>query len=70
MAMHQNDTEDKVKNDKEKFNKILAVVSEVLGKDAFYNIDYEKLCNKLQKDHDRLDIVYKNVERIKIKLKR
>ena len=32
--------------------------------------DYEKVCNKLQKDHDRLDIVYKNVEQIKIKLKR
>lgn len=31
---------------------------------------YEKVCNKLQKDHDRLDIVYKNVEQLKIKLKR
>lgn len=42
MTMHQNDNEDKVKADKEKFSKVLAVVSEVLGKDAFYNIDYEK----------------------------
>lgn len=42
MSLHQNDGIESIKNDRVKFSSTLATVAEVLGKDAFYNIDYAK----------------------------
>lgn len=35
-----------------------------------YSDEYKKVCNKLQRDHDKLEIVYNNVENLKLKLNR
>lgn len=42
MDAHQNDDEISIKRDRDLFNKTLAAVAEILGEDAFYNVDYEK----------------------------
>lgn len=42
MALHQSDNAESIKNDRLKFTTTLSTVAEVLGKDAFYNIDYAK----------------------------
>lgn len=42
MSLHQNDNDNLIKNDKARFTGTLSIVSEVLGKEAFYNIDYSK----------------------------
>lgn len=42
MDAHQNDDEITIKRDRDLFNKTLAAVAEILGEDAFYNVDYEK----------------------------
>ena len=45
------------------------VFTEFMYEDNFlYTQEYERQCNKLVKDHDRLSIVYKNVEKVRIRL--
>lgn len=45
------------------------VFTEFLYENDFLHSDeYVKQCQKLEKDHDRLEIVYKNVERERIRL--
>ena len=45
------------------------VFTEFLYENDFLHSDeYAKQCQKLEKDHDRLEIVYKNVERERIRL--
>ena len=44
------------------------VFTEFMYEDNFlYTQEYERQCNKLVKDHDRLSIVYKNVEKVRIR---
>ena len=33
-----------------------------------YSNEYERQCQKLQKDHDRLSVVFRNVEKVRIRL--
>lgn len=35
-----------------------------------YSSEFTKVCNKLQKDHDKLQVVCRNVENLKLKLNR
>lgn len=42
MDVHQNDSDSKIKQDKDLFNKTLSTISEVLGLKAFYNLDFDK----------------------------
>lgn len=42
MAVHQNDGPDAIKEAKDLFNKTLGIIAEILGEDAFYNVDYIK----------------------------
>ncbi len=45
------------------------VFTEFMYEDNFlYTQEYERQCNKLVKDHDRLSVVYKNVEKVRIRL--
>lgn len=45
------------------------VFTEFMYEDNFlYTQEYERQCNRLVKDHDRLSIVYKNVEKVRIRL--
>ena len=45
------------------------VFTEFMYEENFlYSSEYEKQCQKLQKDHDRLSVVYKNVEKVRIRL--
>lgn len=45
------------------------VFTEFMYEDNFmYSNEYERQCQKLQKDHDRLSVVFRNVEKVRIRL--
>ena len=35
-----------------------------------YSAEFAKVCDKLQRDHDKLEVVCRNVENLKLKLNR
>ncbi len=45
------------------------VFTEFMYEDNFmYSNEYERQCQKLQKDHNRLSVVFRNVEKVRIRL--
>lgn len=69
MKIHQHADETQIKKDKELFKKTLSIVREVLGKNAFSTIDYEKkiLLNKFSStSYDSIMIAFANFESQKL----
>lgn len=45
------------------------VFTDFMYEDNFlYSTEYSKQCTKLEKDHDRLSVVFRNVEKVRIRL--